>query len=275
MEREGTERLLRALRAWSGRHGLSSMHADRVRDGLTFEMPDARPFDDDPGEPRDDGGRGFWERHAGRYDASVRWLGRPMSRMTGIVAASVAGADRVLEVAAGTGLVTGAIARSAREVVATDYAAAMVGQLRKRVRDEGLANVRCEQADMADLPYAEGSFDVVVAANVLHLVPDLGSALASVRRVLAPGGRLVAPTFCHDQTALSWIISRLAAFTGFPGRRRLTLKRLAEAIESAGLRVVRAELVPGPIPIGFAEAALDAPPSAAPADAAPPSQRQP
>lgn len=52
----------------------------------------------------------------------------------------------------------------------------------------------------ADIGFADDSFDAVVAANVLHLLPDLDGALASPTRVLRPGGVLVVPTYLHGET---------------------------------------------------------------------------
>lgn len=202
-------------------------------------------------------GRAYWERHAKNYGRSMTVLGGPMPRMVRLAGEAVRGAGTVLEVAAGNGLVTGTLARSAGEVVATDYAEAMVAALRERVRSEGLTNVRCEQADLYALRFEPGSFDAVVAANVLHLVPDLPGALAALRRMLKPGGRLIVPTYCHDETALSWAVSRLLAVTGFPGHRRFTARRLHESLESAGLRITRAETLPGLIPIEYVEGSFE------------------
>jgi ubiquinone/menaquinone biosynthesis C-methylase UbiE len=201
----------------------------------------------------DDGERGFWERHARDYDRSMILLGRPMPAMVRLAAEAVRGAGRVLEVAAGTGLVTTALARSAREVVATDYAAAMVARVEARVRGEGLSNVRCERADLYAPPFEPGTFDAVVAANVLHLVPDVEAAIAALRRVAKPGCLLVAPTFCHDQTAVSRLVSRVVAVTGFPGHRRFTVASLRSVLEASGVVVGRTETLPGLIPIGHVE----------------------
>lgn len=199
--------------------------------------------------------RDYWERHAPNYDASVRWvLGRPMPRMLKLSGEAVRGRARVLEVAAGTGIVTAAIARNCDSVVATDYAVAMVESLEQRVQDAGLKNVTCEQADIYSLPYSAGEFDAVVAANVLHLVPELPTAVQALRSVTKPGGMLVAPTFCHDETKTSWLVSRLLAVSGFPGYRRFTMRSLRGALEENGLQIARAELLPGLIPIGFIEA---------------------
>ena len=200
-----------------------------------------------------DGDRSYWDKHAKNYERSMALLGRPIPRMVELAGEAVRGAERVLEVAAGTGLVTPALAAGAGEVIATDYSAAMVATLERRVRDAQVANVRCEQADLYALRFDDASFDAVVAANVLHLVPDLPSALAALRRVLKPGGLLVVPTFCHDETALSWVVSRALAVTGFPGHRRFTAKSLQQAIKDAGIRVNRTETLPGLIPIAYVE----------------------
>jgi ubiquinone/menaquinone biosynthesis C-methylase UbiE len=198
-----------------------------------------------------DSDRAYWERQAKRYDDSMRVFGGPLDRMRELCADAVGPEDRVLEVAAGTGLVTLTLARKAREVVATDYAEAMVELLGHRIRHSGLANVTCRQADLTDLPFPDQSFDVVVASNVLHLVPDINVALASLHRVLRPGGKLLVPTYCHGQSLLSRCLSRLLALTGFPGYRRLSLASLQAVVEDQGLKVLRSELIPGPLPIGF------------------------
>ncbi len=199
--------------------------------------------------------RNYWEKHARNYDASLKWvLGRPLPRMLELASKAVRGKRRVLEVAAGTGIVTSAIAQTSESVVATDYANAMVEALEQRVNDAGLTNVTCEQADIYALPYEDGEFDTVVAANVLHLVPDLSAAIQSLRRVTKPEGVLIAPTFCHDQTKLSWLVSRILAVSGFPGHRRFTLQSLQSKLEENDLTVVNFELLPGLIPIGFVEA---------------------
>lgn len=203
----------------------------------------------------DDKGRDYWERHAKRYDRSTRFLSRPVPRMLQLTVEAVQGKARVLEVAAGTGLVTTAIAGVVGELITTDYAAEMVKRLEAGVRRAGLTNVTCEQADLYDLRFATGTFDAVVAANVLHLVPDLERALASLRRVLRHGGLLVAPTYLHRETLGASVLSRLFALTGFPGQRRFTARSLREALEAAGFRIERAETIPGPFPVGYIEAA--------------------
>jgi ubiquinone/menaquinone biosynthesis C-methylase UbiE len=185
-------------------------------------------------------------------------LGRPLPRVLELTANAVSGAGTVLEVAAGTGLITAVIAPRVRQVVATDYAGNMLALLRERMKSAGISNVEAEQRDIYALGYPPGSFDVVVAGNVLHLVPDLDRALDALSQVLRPGGKLIAPTFVHDETALAWITSRvLANVLGQPMHRRFTTASLRHAIEQHGARITRAETVPGVIPIAYVEGVLE------------------
>jgi len=195
----------------------------------------------------------YWDQHAKDYDRSMWLLGKPVPRMLELTREAVIGTAVVLEVGAGTGIVTQVLARAAKSVVATDYSSAMVALLEERLRKNGVTNVWCQEADAYSLPFTPASFDAVIAANVLHLLPDLPGALKALRSLLRAGGRLVVPTFCHDQTVVSRALSRLLAITGFPGKRRFRMDTLRAALEGAGLVVTRMELIPGIIPIGYIE----------------------
>lgn len=200
-----------------------------------------------------DEGQVYWERHVRHYDRSLRLLNSSLPKLLEEIEESTRGANRVLEVAAGTGLVTAALSRTAGEVIATDYAREMVQTLDRRARERNWTNVRCEQADIYALRYPPESFDAVVAANVLHLVPDLPGAIAACLRVLKPGGRFIAPTFCHDETWLSATVSRVLSLTGFPGQRRFTTNSLVASLQENGIKLSTVATLPGLIPITFVE----------------------
>lgn len=113
--------------------------------------------------------------------------------------------DVVLELAAGTGGLSRALAPRVREVVCTDVAPGMVAVASRRAADAGLDNVRCEVTDAHDLSYDDHSVDRVVCQMGLMLMPDPGAALAESRRVLRPGGRLAVATWGAPQDNL-WIV---------------------------------------------------------------------
>lgn len=100
--------------------------------------------------------------------------------------------QRVLDVACGTGIVARHAARRVGhdgEVTGVDAIPAMLSV----ARDAGSAldlHIRWEQASADDLPFPDGSFDVVLCQQGLQFFPDRPAALAEIRRVTRPDGRL-------------------------------------------------------------------------------------
>src|SRR5215213_5387567 len=99
---------------------------------------------------------------------------------------------RALEIGAGTGYFTVNLIRQGviEHGTATDISPGMLRRLGATARELGL-DVETVCADAERLPFADGSFDLVLGHAVLHHVPDLAVAMAEFRRVLAPGGALV------------------------------------------------------------------------------------
>ncbi|HEY0496882.1 MAG TPA: class I SAM-dependent methyltransferase [Kutzneria sp.] len=106
---------------------------------------------------------------------------------------------RVLEVGAGTGALWPV--RPDFALVPTDFSAAMCTAL----RDKGFAPARCS-ADA--LPFDDATFDGVLACHMLYHVPEPADAIAELRRVLRPGGRLVATTNGDGHMAELWKIAK-------------------------------------------------------------------
>ncbi len=99
---------------------------------------------------------------------------------------------RVLEVGCGQGALAERMQRElGAEVTALDQSEHMVELTRAR-------GVEALVGDVQALPFADGMFDSVVAAWMLYHVPDVERALAEIRRVLKPGGRLVAVTNARE-----------------------------------------------------------------------------
>ena len=101
------------------------------------------------------------------------------------------GPSSVLEIAAGTGVVTRELSRALPDatIVATDFNAAMID----RARSVGAGpNVTFAQADAMALPFENAHFDVVVCQFGIMFFSDRGAAFAEARRVLRPGGTFIA-----------------------------------------------------------------------------------
>ncbi|MFD7833827.1 class I SAM-dependent methyltransferase [Streptomyces sp. NPDC059761] len=104
------------------------------------------------------------------------------------LAGEVAG-RRILDAGCGSGALSAALRERGAVVTGIDASAGMLALARRRLGD----GVALHVVDLSDrLPFADGAFDDVVASLVLHYVEDWGPTLAELRRVLRPGGRLIA-----------------------------------------------------------------------------------
>ena len=100
--------------------------------------------------------------------------------------------ERTLEIGAGTGYFTLNMLRAGMIGTATcsDISPGMLATLRANAKRLGL-KVKTKAADAERLPFADGSFDLVLGHAVLHHIPNLDQALQEFARVLAPGGRIM------------------------------------------------------------------------------------
>ena len=99
--------------------------------------------------------------------------------------------DTVLDVACGPGILACAFAKVARHVTGIDLTPAMLDRARALASEQRLGNVTWQLGDVLPLPYADGSFTLVVSRFAFHHLLDPGAVLAQMRRVCAPGGTVM------------------------------------------------------------------------------------
>ena len=121
---------------------------------------------------------------------------------------------RLLETAAGTGIVTRALAKalpSGVEIVATDLNQPMLDHAAAK---PDMGRVRFQQADALALPFPDRAFDVVVCQFGIMFFPDRAAGMREARRVLKPGGRFLFSVW--DRLAENPVTA--AAVSGLAGR---------------------------------------------------------
>lgn len=142
----------------------------------------------------------MFDRTAERYDVVNDVLSLGQDRLwRRAVARAVAAAPNewVLDLAAGTGTSSEALTATGARCVACDFS---LGMLRVGARRRGAASaagVSFVAGDALRLPFPDGCFDAVVISFGLRNVADPVAALAEMRRVTRPGGRLVVCEFSH------------------------------------------------------------------------------
>ncbi len=153
--------------------------------------------------------RGVFDSVANRYDLMNDLMSAGLHRLWKrytIDQAAVRPGNVVLDLAGGTGDLARAFARRVGKdghVILADINAAMLRQGRRRLIDAGVSgNVTIAQVDAQNLPFEDSTFDCITMAFGLRNVTDKDAALASMFRVLKPGGKAMILEFSAPNKAI-------------------------------------------------------------------------
>ena len=170
---------------------------------------------------------------------------------------------RVLEVGVGAGADFSQFVRHGAKAAGIDLTAAGVALARDRLRDAGFSGHRggLARGDAEDLPFRDGSFDLVYSWGVLHVTPDTARALREAWRVLRPGGRLKVMLYHVGSWTVLLLWARHALLAGrpwttprevvfrhleSPGTKAYTRRDAAGLVAGAGFELEAMRTVLGP-----------------------------
>lgn len=200
----------------------------------------------------ENGNQQFWSRWSGSYDRFMGsnhflydemalWMKKRLNRQMD-----------VLELACGTGLISQRLAGGVKSLEATDYVPEMIAEAKKKGHS---ARLHFSVQDATCLPYASGSFDAVVIANGLHIVPDTERVLAEVHRVLKPGGFLLAPTFVHGEGCGFRLRTKTLELAGFHTYHKWNAQGYVDFVSQHGFSVMKQVILGSKIaPLCYLEA---------------------
>ncbi len=187
----------------------------------------------------------FWTKAARKYAAS------PIRDMDGYLntldrtKSYLKPTDRVLELGCGTGSTALLLAPDVAHVTATDISPGMIEIAKEKQLQELKDNIAFEVSDVAGHAIEGGPYDVVLAHNLLHLLPDLDAALAHISRLTKPDGLFISKTVCApDQAGIKFaLLNRVAiplmqAFGKAPYVDFTTAENLEQKIKAVGFSIV-------------------------------------
>jgi ubiquinone/menaquinone biosynthesis C-methylase UbiE len=151
--------------------------------------------------------------------------------------------DLLLDVAAGTGHVARSLAPHVRSVVAVDVTVAMLAAGKAQADELGLRNVVFQRADALELPFLEGSFDVVLSRFATHHIEHPARQLAEMARCLRPGGRLaLADMVSVEDPEVARAQNRLERLRDPSHTRMLPVSEIVELLAALGLGEISTEV---------------------------------
>ncbi len=196
----------------------------------------------------------IWDKFASVYSAFV--TGTPGNKRAYEAIykriRSVVKDREVLEIATGPGVIAKQVAAETKGMIATDFSEKMLAVAhRGQVPD----NLKFELADACELPYEDNSFDVVIIANALHIIPEPEKALAQIRRVLRKEGTLIAPNFIHvNKNRVSGAFSKVLSAAGVKFEAKWDADGFTAFLDRNGFEVNYSKQLNSTIPMVYVEA---------------------
>ena len=192
---------------------------------------------------------GVWNFFAPIYERAMKSQKSIYDYIYKEISAAASGKD-VLELATGPGMIAKHIAPSAKSVTATDFAPKMIEAAKKGSVPD---NVSFEIADATNLRYENDSFDLVVIANALHIIPEPEKALAEIDRVLKANGTLIAPNFIEREKGKKNLWQKILSLVGIKFAHEWTKEEYKTFLSDHGWQVTKSHVCKGRIDLLYAE----------------------
>jgi ubiquinone/menaquinone biosynthesis C-methylase UbiE len=155
-----------------------------------------------------------------------------------ITALGEAALGTLLDVACGPGILSAAIAKSARDVVAFDLTPQMLKKAAQRCAEAGLANVTFREGNAAELPFADASVDAVVTRLSVHHFDRPARVMSEIFRVLRPGGSFVIADVISSEVPADAELQNAIEILRDPSHvRMLPGSELTALVEQAGFAI--------------------------------------
>jgi ubiquinone/menaquinone biosynthesis C-methylase UbiE len=190
----------------------------------------------------------FWDLCAPIYDFFEKVNGTAYARMLKVLTELTPKGATVFEAACGTAEIGIAVSANASSVLCTDASENMLKIASKKIKRKGIKNVKTDFRSIYETGEADAAFDVVIAAQILHLIDEPERAAAELRRI-AKGKILLPLALTEELSPISKALIKLYKLVGFAPKRSFSGDEYKRFIKELGFDEVRFITIPGAMPI--------------------------
>lgn len=190
----------------------------------------------------------FWDNASRNYDATEERFENIHSKSRENTKKYLNNSHTVLDYGCGTGTASCEFSSQVKEIHAIDISSNMIEAAKEKAIVNKVENVNFEQRDIFDTKFEMESFDVILAFNMLHTVPDPKGVMQRINQLLKPGGIFVSVTPCLRQkmsflvNAQIQLVRVLCKFGVIPiPIRRLISSDVDDLIQYGDLQTVESE----------------------------------
>lgn len=183
----------------------------------------------------------FWNRLATNYDKQALHTYR--QAYTDTITKSEIYLNRnqiAMDIGCGSGITTIALSKSVKEIYAIDTAEKMLDVAALKMQSANIKNINFEESDIWDTRWTAGSFDVIMAFNILCYVEDRNSFLSRVFELLKSDGIFLSATDCwgEKRNIITYTQSLLCKVGVLPFMENLKIHDLEAAISKQGFHIL-------------------------------------
>jgi 2-polyprenyl-3-methyl-5-hydroxy-6-metoxy-1,4-benzoquinol methylase len=185
----------------------------------------------------------FWDRQAKNFDSESEEPDLATLQTVERIQKYLKSGDMVLDYACGTGPMALAVADHVQDVYAIDISSKMLAIAQRKARERNIENIQFAQTTVFDERFSPGSFDMVMAFNILHLLENPGEVILRISELLKPGGVFVSSSACRGEKGkfLGTILNVLSKTGATPPVNKFTIAELEGLITNGRFQIIESE----------------------------------
>lgn len=153
--------------------------------------------------------------------------------------------DIVLDLGCGPGLISNEIADYVKFIYAVDISSKMIEIAKINADFRNIQNIDYAYSTIFDDKYKNGSFDIILAFNILHLLDDNQKTMQHINDLLKPGGLIISVTPCISERIFLNISISLLSFIGkIPKIKSFKANELKESISNRNFEIIENDRMP-------------------------------
>jgi 2-polyprenyl-3-methyl-5-hydroxy-6-metoxy-1,4-benzoquinol methylase len=194
----------------------------------------------------------FWDKSAYKFDQAGKKDELTYIKIIDRTKKYLKTSDTVLDFGCGTGLISNEIAGNVKLIHAIDISSKMIEIAKNKADNRKIQNIDYTYSTIFDERYKSGSFDVILAFNILHLLEDNQKTIQRINDLLKPGGLIISVIPCiGEKIFLNISLSFLSKIGLVPDIKSFKANELEDLIANANFQTIENESLHQGIPQYF------------------------
>ncbi len=188
----------------------------------------------------------FWNKISTKYDTIVYEKYKPVYDETIALAKKhLDKSDCVLDFACGTGSVTLELSGSVQQILGIDISDQMIAIAKNKAIEQHVENVEFRDIGIFHPSLQAGSFDVIMAFNILQFIKDENALLNRIKQLLSEKGIFIQATDCHSEyrSFKAMVMKILSRLGYYPYIRSWTIRELEKSLENNRFEILETKLL--------------------------------